>query len=151
MNAALEEAIKRTGRSCSNCSLCCKLPAIAVLNKPANTWCQHCPNGKGGCGIYPTRPEKCQNFGCSWLTNLSFGDEWFPARAKMYVAGTRGLNGQLDILVSVDPAYPNRWREPPYLDRIMLLAAKHGRVVVSVGSLVHTIRPRQSADTPEAG
>ena len=92
-SASLEAAIKRTGRSCGTCSLCCKLPEIVVLNKPTNAWCQHCKPGKGGCGIYQTRPEKCQNFGCGWLTNLSFYDDWFPARAKLYVTYIRALNG----------------------------------------------------------
>ena len=91
MRNALEAAIKRTGRSCGTCSLCCKLPELEALNKPANTWCQHCPTGKGGCAIYPDRPEKCQNFGCGWLTDPALGDTWFPARAKMYLTFARGL------------------------------------------------------------
>ena len=140
MNAALEAAIKRTGRRCGTCSLCCKLPEIVVLNKPANTWCRHSEPGKGGCGIYGTRPEKCQNFGCGWLTDLSFDDDWFPARAKLYVTHTPAMDGGRDVLISIDPAYPNRWREAPYYDRILQIAAKRGRVVVSVGSQVFTLR-----------
>lgn len=145
MNAVLEAAIKRTGRSCGTCSLCCKLPAIAELNKLPNKWCAHCKPGKGGCGIYEARPERCRNFGCGWLTNLALDDEWFPARAKLYLTHTQKLDGQLDVLVSVDPTSPNRWREPPYYERILQLARERGQVVVSVGSQVHTIRPRRHA------
>ena len=87
-----------------------------------------------------TRPEKCQNFGCGWLTDLSFDDDWFPARAKLYVTHTPARTAAGDVLVSIDPAYPNRWREAPYYDRILQMAAKRGRVVVSVGSQVFTLR-----------
>jgi hypothetical protein len=148
MNADLEAAVNRTGRSCGQCSLCCKLPEIVVLNKPANVWCQHCKPGKGGCSIYDTRPEKCQNFGCGWLTDRSFDDDWFPARAKIYVASSRGPGGRVDVLVSVDPAYPNRWREAPYFDRILRMAARRGRVVVSVGLQVITVRPNEPPHDP---
>jgi len=89
MSAALKAAIQRTGRSCGTCSLCCKLPEIVVLNKPANTWCQHRTPGNG-CGIYQTRPTKCQNFGCGWLTDTGFGDVWFPARASALWLGAKG-------------------------------------------------------------
>jgi hypothetical protein len=39
-------------RSCGTCSLCCKLPYVAELNKPINTWCPHARPGHGGCSIY---------------------------------------------------------------------------------------------------
>ena len=45
-----------TARACGNCSLCCKLLAIAELNKPIDTWCPHARPGRGGCSIYPDRP-----------------------------------------------------------------------------------------------
>ena len=95
--------------------------------------------GQGGCGIYGTRPEKCQNFGCGWLTDLSFDDDWFPARAKLYVTHTPAMDGGRDVLISIDPAYPNRWREAPYYDR----SADRGQAwprCGSVGSQVFTLR-----------
>jgi uncharacterized protein len=144
MSAALKAAIQRTGRSCGTCSLCCKLPEIVVLNKPANTWCQHRTPGNG-CGIYQTRPTKCQNFGCGWLTDTGFGDVWFPARAKMYLTFTPAPDGRLDHLLVVDPAWPNRWREAPYLEALKRMATRR-RVVVSVGVQAFVVR----ADTPEA-
>jgi hypothetical protein len=98
------------------------------------------PALRAGQKRYDTRPEKCQNFGCGWLTDLSFDDDWFPARAKLYVTHTPAMDGGRDVLISIDPAYPNRWREAPYYDRILQIAAKRGRVVVSVGSQVFTLR-----------
>ena len=58
----------------------------------------------------------------------------------MYLTHTPTLDGRRDILVCVDPAYPNRWREAPYYDRILRMAAERGRVVVSVGSQAHIVR-----------
>jgi hypothetical protein len=29
-----------TERICGSCSLCCKLPYVAELNKPIDTWCR---------------------------------------------------------------------------------------------------------------
>jgi hypothetical protein len=37
-----------TERICGTCSLCCKLPYVAELNKSIDTWCQHARPGKGG-------------------------------------------------------------------------------------------------------
>src|SRR5262245_34979797 len=68
----------KTGRQCGDCSLCCKLLNIDELNKPANTWCQHCRPGKGGCSIYADRPPDCRTFACGWLTHPEFGDIWKP-------------------------------------------------------------------------
>ena len=51
--------------------------------------------------------------------------------------------------MSVDPAYPNHWREAPYFDWIMRTAAARS-VVVSVGSQVFTVRP-EPHDRPTAG
>ena len=56
-----------TGRSCGDCSMCCKLLKIEEdeINKPANQWCKHCRPG-AGCTIYNDRPLVCRAF-CLWL------------------------------------------------------------------------------------
>ncbi len=56
------------GRSCGDCTLCCKLIGIPELEKPPGTWCLRCTIGKG-CQIYDTRPEACRNFRCAWLAD----------------------------------------------------------------------------------
>jgi hypothetical protein len=109
----------RLGRQCGDCSLCCKVYPNddEQLVKPAGKWCTHCKPGKGGCGIYPTRPETCRRFTCRWLEG-EFGDEWYPLKSKIVVRmiiirpGTRVLD------FNVDPAFPNRWREAPYYRKI---------------------------------
>ena len=61
------------GRSCGECSLCCKLLRIEAFNKPVGTWCSHCAPGRGGCTIYETRPTECRDFYCAWLTTPALG------------------------------------------------------------------------------
>jgi hypothetical protein len=107
----LSLSVMTNKRECGKCSLCCKLAPIRELNKPIDTWCPHCRPGHGGCTIYSSRPSECRGFSCLWLSNPSgFGDEWFPARAKMVLV----TPNENQILVMVDPDYPNAWRrEPP--------------------------------------
>jgi hypothetical protein len=113
-------------KTCGTCSLCCKLPYVAELNKPIDTWCQHCKPGKGGCTIYADRPAPCVNFTCGWLDDPNIGDEWFPARCKMV------LNEKQDggLLVTVDPAFPNAWRREPYYSQ---LKAQDVHVEIRIG------------------
>lgn len=58
-------------RQCGECSLCCVLPAIPQLGKPANVRCKHLT--AKGCGIYESRPAVCRKFECDWLKGA--GDE----------------------------------------------------------------------------
>src|SRR5689334_24860136 len=108
------------GRSCGECSLCCKLSYIAEpLHKPSGAWCTHCRPGKG-CSIYETRPLPCRGFICLWLQSLGLDDRWKPTTAKLYVATERGR-----IAVYVDPAFPNKWRQEPYFTQIKKWATDH--------------------------
>ena len=50
--------------------MCCKLPRIPVLDKPAGEWCRHCTPGVG-CNIYDERPQMCREFFCQWIENTS--------------------------------------------------------------------------------
>jgi Fe-S-cluster containining protein len=99
------------GRSCGDCSLCCKLPRIDAVDKPAGTWCRHCAPGRGGCTIYDSRPSSCRAFHCGWIVDADLGPEWRPLTSKMIAvleqAGRR-------IAVHVDPSYPDAWRRQPY-------------------------------------
>jgi hypothetical protein len=76
---------RMTKRTCGTCSLCCKLPYVRELNKSIDTWCKHASPGRGGCLIYPDRPSSCCGFICGWLSGAEIGDEWFPARCKMFI------------------------------------------------------------------
>jgi hypothetical protein len=70
-------------RPCDGCSLCCVLPQISSLGKPAATACRHlCDTG---CGIYPNRPPTCSGFSCEWLGGMFDEADW-PGRVGVYVA-----------------------------------------------------------------
>ena len=115
-------------RDCGNCALCCKLPSIEELNKPADKWCQHCKPGKAhACTIYDSRPLNCQGFKCHWLQGL-LPDEWFPAKAKMYLSNLEpGI-----VAVTVDPSFPTIWRREPYYSLLVHLAGFQ-RIIIRIG------------------
>jgi hypothetical protein len=118
-----------TERRCGACSLCCKLPYVREFNKPIDTWCPHARPGHGGCSIYADRPHICRTFACGWLTSDDLGDEWFPARCKMYIAK---LNSPRDVLVTVDPGFPNAWRREPYYSQLREWA-RDMRIQIRIG------------------
>jgi len=128
-----EDTYRMTKRTCGSCSLCCKLPYVRELNKSIDTWCKHASPGRGGCLIYPDRPSSCRGFICGWLSGADIGDEWFPARCKMFITPrpSEGL-AKKGILVTVDPAYPNAWRRNPYYPQL-LAWAQHMLVEIRVG------------------
>jgi len=101
-------------RECGSCLLCCKLPYLAELNKPIDTWCKHAAPGRG-CLIYAERPGSCRGFICGWLSG-HVDDIWFPARCKMIIAQRvpKHSVAEQGMAVTVDPAFPNAWRREPY-------------------------------------
>lgn len=115
-------------RACGPCSLCCKLFEIEELAKPRNRWCAHCRPGHGGCTIYDRRPQVCRDFECLWLADQSLGPEWQPMRSKIVLGMAHGL-----LIVSNDPAYPDAWRQPPYVARLKRYAAEGFAVMIVSG------------------
>lgn len=69
-------------RSCDGCTMCCKLPAVPEIDKPANTWCKHCAIGKY-CKIYQERPQGCKDFMCLWKVMPDFPEELKPDKCKV--------------------------------------------------------------------
>ena len=107
-----------TGRVCGTCSLCCKLLPIRELEKPENTWCVHCRPAAGGCTIYADRPHSCREFACHWLISKNLGDEWAPAKARMFVHYNHDPLGNVGLYVIVDPSRPDAWRREPYWSQL---------------------------------
>lgn len=108
--------------------MCCKLPAVPVLQKPRNTWCQHCQPGRG-CGIYETRPDLCRSFFCEWMMSPELGPEWKPETCKFVLL--QAPDGNLNVLV--DPGYANAWRDMRYYPRLKTTAAwllERGRLAI---------------------
>jgi hypothetical protein len=113
-------------RSCGSCTLCCRLPEIESLSKPADTWCNHCTGE--ACSIYPDRPQLCRDFLCSWMTDENLPDAWQPLTSHMLVYEQ---GPQLTILV--DPDHPQAFAAEPYssdLDRWAERAESEGRYVI---------------------
>jgi hypothetical protein len=88
----------RLGRSCRDCSLCCKVYPIKEYQKPAQVMCQHCVLGKG-CGIYATRPPSLPLFTCAWLVSEDVGDHWKPLLSHMVLT-----NDGVGLTVTPDAA-----------------------------------------------
>jgi hypothetical protein len=107
-------------RSCGSCSLCCKVLGVPEVKEDFK-WCPHCKPGRGGCGIYGERPQRCRDFHCQWLVDERFGEHWFPARAKIIIDSK--LEGEKAyVYFVVDHEYPGRWREDPWFADIKKIA-----------------------------
>ncbi len=137
------------GRACGTCTLCCRLPDIDALSKPANDWCEHCVPEKG-CAIYDHRPALCRDFLCLWMTSAALGPQWEPVRSRMmiYAQGPQ-------TTVLVDPAYPDIWKQEPYAADLRTLAGDvekaGGYLIVFVGDDVFKIEPDAETRQKEQG
>lgn len=117
---AAPDAAPDATRQCAGCTLCCKLPSIGELDKPAGVWCRHCVPGQG-CSIYGSRPPVCRTFRCGWLAQAELPDHWYPARCRMILmreASRRRLS------VHVDPDRPDAWRQQPWLGDLVAWAGE---------------------------
>jgi hypothetical protein len=56
------------GRECAGCNVCCELPVVIELAKPARTRCSHLEGCL--CQIYTERPKSCRAFNCLWLRGV---------------------------------------------------------------------------------
>jgi hypothetical protein len=128
-----------TGRECGTCSLCCKLLNVPEVGKKNHEWCPHCRPGKGGCSIYETRPDICRGYGCVWLVNLNFNDDWFPQKCGI-VGDVYGYGDNVpQVRFFVDPETPDCWREEPYYSKIKSIALQGLRGEIVAGAMVSTI------------
>ena len=96
-------------KPCGDCSLCCKVLRINVLDKPSGHWCRHFAKGVG-CAIHTETPVECRRFQCFWSISSKLGEEWRPDRSKLVLWS----NAEERMIVDVDPAFPNAWRREPY-------------------------------------
>ena len=136
-SADMPDILPLSARTCDGCTLCCRLPDIDELDKPANLACRHCVEGKG-CAQYDTRPKTCRDFLCLWRTDADFGPEWQPSLCGMmlYRQGPQ-------MTVLVDPESPAALQAGCHADGLQQLAeraeAAGGYVVVFVGDAVFKV------------
>jgi hypothetical protein len=135
------------GRSCGDCSLCCKLAKVDELDKPSGVWCRHCAPGRGGCTIYETRPDVCRNYFCSWIMDSRLGPEWYPLTSKMILSLE---NSGQRICVRVEPGHADAWRREPYYSQLKTWsrAAVEARrqIVVFINKRVIVILPDKDVE-----
>ena len=88
------------GRTCQGCTACCSFAPIRTpeLQKPANTLCRHCVEGKG-CGVYEVRPQVCRGFYCGWFFLEELDDTWHPERSGVVIRSESFNNDTITILV----------------------------------------------------
>lgn len=131
------------GRSCDNCTMCCKLMAVDALAKPRGSWCPHCDH-KQGCKIYEARPEACRIFYCGYRRIPHLDERWKPSKAKFLVNYETAKNR---IVIHADPARPDAWRAEPYYSVIKGWAAnaarEKGLVVVWTGPTATAVLPER--------
>lgn len=133
------------GRSCGNCTLCCKVLGIVELAKPLGEWCPNCEVGRG-CKIYGERPVECRDFHCGYLAWPMIREHWYPATSKMVLMTDDGNR----LTIHVDPARPGAWRTKPYYDEIKQMARRAAQqmqqVMVCIGKRSVVILPEEDVD-----
>jgi hypothetical protein len=136
-------------RTCGTCTLCCKVFPVPDIGKPAGKWCQHIVQGKG-CGIHATRPQMCRDFFCQWIYSDDLGPEWKPEVSHFVMSIYPGSNS---LNISVDPGYPQAWREERYLRRFRVWAGaaleQGDQVLVFNGPRVIAILPDREVELGE--
>jgi hypothetical protein len=133
-----------TERTCGDCSLCCKVMGVEALQKAPGIWCQHARPGKG-CVIHGDEafPPSCGEFACAWLENEDLPLELKPTRVHAFLTGAKPEHNPLraDLLVHVDPAYPDAWRRKPLAGVIEKFLAAGQRVLVRCGRKGTLLQP----------
>jgi hypothetical protein len=129
--------------------MCCKVLAVAELEKPMGALCAHCAPGKG-CGIYVERPVACRTFQCVWLLDPEMPHRFRPDQSKVIL--DQDHDGRR-LIARCDPANPMAWRRNPIYGALKDYAAKAwgaGRIVIAVaGRRVWVITPREDVDVGE--
>ena len=95
-------------RRCGTCFVCCWIPEVPELHKPAEILCEFCETGQErGCQVYERRPESCKNFFCLYAVNKTLPDELRPDRCHVLF---EPLAVPSTILALVDPEFPWSWQ-----------------------------------------
>ncbi len=140
----MPESASGPERSCEGCTLCCHILPINEedVQKPANATCVNCIVGRG-CGIYETRYQVCRRFMCAWVTQPHIGAHWQPIQSHMVLATDFDSAG---LMVHVDAAYPDAWRQPGYIEDLRGWAANPTpawqRVIIKVSDNYTVLFPK---------
>ena len=125
--------------------MCCKLLAIAEIEKPAGRWRPSFKRGRG-CGVHDSRPAACRGFECLWLQSEKLDDRWRPDKAR-FVMYTEDDDRRLRVVV--DPDHPMAWKREPYYSRLKAMSRRAydgHELLVSIGDRRIVVFPDQDAD-----
>ncbi len=100
------------GRSCQDCTLCCKLLAVHELQKPSPSGWAQCEIGVR-CDVHDTRPGDGRTFYCGWLLDPRISDAWRPRDSRMVVKFESKR-----IAIHVDRDRKDQWRKEPFQSQI---------------------------------
>lgn len=134
---------------CGPCTLCCKVMAVAELEKPMGAACVHC-RPRQGCSIYQTRPKACRTFECVWLMDPEMPHRFRPDQTKVVL--DQDHDGRR-LIARCDPANAMAWRRNPIHAALKRYATDQwgtGRIVMAVaGRRAWVITPREDIDLGE--
>lgn len=149
MSISNEPDVTTTQKTCGTCSICCKIVAVAELNKPAHQWCVHNVPRKG-CGIWGKHPDACKVWQCGWILMPHLDERWKPEKCG-FIIRTRFQIQQL--VIDVEPSKPNAWRQEPFFSEIHRWArnapATGQQIVVCIGRRQIVIFPEEDIDVGE--
>lgn len=139
--------VRTEPKPCGDCSLCCKVMDVAVMQKPMGFWCRQFRKG-ARCTIYADRPQVCQDYQCTWTLADPLGEEWRPDRAG-FVLHPGPVGSEVEIVV--DPGRPDAWRREPYYSMLKRWSdrrqsASITRVIVRTRSRVIVVFPEEDID-----
>ena len=142
-----------TSHGCGECTLCCKVMGIQEgdFHKPKDVWCPHAKKGHG-CGIYATRPTKCADFQCLWLSGDGPSEKRPDRIHGFFTMTTDGKN----LVLHEDPGYAGQARRAVKREiEHWLDQGPEFYVIVVCGTArsffgdIRTFRRLESADTVE--
>jgi hypothetical protein len=125
-----------TGRTCSDCRLCCKLVPVPQISKPAGVRCRYSRAGKG-CTVYDRRPNSCRAWSCRWLADPATAGMPRPDRCHYVIdleydhVDMHNNAGGPDRIVTVlqvwvDPAFPDAHHAHELRAYLHRMAEKYG-------------------------
>lgn len=61
---------------CGECHVCCKVPCVPEIEKPANVLCWLYK--ENGCSINADKPKNCKTYQCVWVTQENIDIKYRP-------------------------------------------------------------------------
>jgi hypothetical protein len=106
---------------CRTCTLCCSLPHIEALEKPAYQACCHIMYA--GCSLFckPERPAPCIAYECAYLSGKSGRPNGLKGASDLPHPLECGAYFHLEatsrtLFVFIDPHKPERWKSSRLMD-----------------------------------